>query len=163
MDRAALVEIFDLYAPALYKYAFWLCSDALVADQIVGDVFAKFLEHLSAGTDPTPNLRSYLYKMAYHMVVDEMPHSQRSAPIEAVDAGYQDAYSTDVSVETSLLFRVILRAIQNKLTADQRHVVILRFLNGFSLEETAAILGKEVGHVTVIQNRAITALRTVLG
>jgi RNA polymerase sigma-70 factor (ECF subfamily) len=49
------------------------------------------------------------------------------------------------------------------LTDDQRHVIILRFLEGFNLNETAAILGKQVGHIKVIQNRAITKLRKALG
>lgn len=162
MNREALVEIFDLYAPAPYKYAFRLCRDALVADHIVGDVFAKLLEHLSAGTGPTTNLRSYLYEMAFHRVVDEMHYSQRSVPIEALYFRHQDAYSTDTSVETRVLFEAALRAIKNDLTADQRHVVILRFLNGLSLKQTAAILGKEVGNIKVIQNRAIAVLRTTL-
>ena len=50
-------------------------------------------------------------------------------------------------------------AIQHDLTEDQRHVIILRFLEEFSLRETAATLGKEVGHVKVIQNRALAKLR----
>ena len=49
MDEAALVKIFDLYAYALYKYAFRICNDSLLADQIVGDVFAKLLDKLSCG------------------------------------------------------------------------------------------------------------------
>ena len=162
MNEDALVEIFELYAPVLYKYAFRLCRDALVADHIVGDVFTKFLEHLSAGAGPSTNLRSYLYEMAYHLVVDEMRYSQRSAPIEAVSFRHRDVYSTDASVETRVLFQAALRTIKTVLTADQRHVVILRFLNGLSLKETAAILGKEVGNVKVIQSRAIAALRVTL-
>jgi DNA-directed RNA polymerase specialized sigma24 family protein len=71
MDGDALVEIFDLYAPALYKYVLRVCPDTLMADHIVGDVFAKLLEHLSAGKGPSTNLRSYLYEIAYHLVLDE--------------------------------------------------------------------------------------------
>ena len=51
---------------------------------------------------------------------------------------------------------------QNDLTNDQRHVVILRYLEGFSLRETAAIIGKEENHVKVIQDRAIAKIRQVL-
>jgi len=39
----------------------------------------------------------------------------------------------------------------------------LRLLEDFSLNETAAILGKQVSHIKVIQNRAIAKLRTALG
>ena len=61
-----------------------------------------------------------------------------------------------------MLYDAILKAIQDDLTEDQRHVIILRFLEGFSLQETAKIIGKAVSNVKVIQNRAITALRKSL-
>ena len=163
MDREALVQIFDTYSSAIYNYAFRLCNDALMADYIVGDVFAKLLEHLSAGRGPRSNLRSYLYEMAYHLVVDEARHSNRTAEIDEVDLKPSNEYSGYFNTEDLLLFRSILRVIRTRLTADQRHVIVLRFLEGFSINETAEIIGKEVNNVKVIQNRAIATLRKVLG
>ena len=162
MDSTALVEIFDLYSPSLYNYALHLCNDSLMADYIVGDVFAKLLEHLSAGKGPNANLRSYLYEMAYHLVVDEARYSNRAAPLESIDILHQDGFLTHVSAEKRILFDAIFRAIRHNLTPDQRHVIILRFLEGFSLQETAVIIGKDVNNVKVIQNRAVAALRKAL-
>lgn len=162
MDRDALVKIFDLYASALYNYALRLCNDALMADYIVGDVFAKLLEHLSAGIGPQTNLRSYLYQTTYHLIVDEARGSNREFPIEVADFLRHDAYSTYINLENRVVFETIIQAIRNDLTDDQRHVIILRFLEGFSLRDTAAILGKEVSNIKVTQNRAIAALRKVL-
>jgi RNA polymerase sigma-70 factor, ECF subfamily len=162
MNRDALIEIFDLYSSALYNYALRLCNDALIADYIVGDVFAKLLEHLSAGNGPETNLRSYLFQTAYHLIVDESRGSKREVSIEVVDLMRQDPYSTYINVENRTVFGTIWQAIVNDLTDDQRHVIILRFLEGFSLRETASILGMEVGNIKVIQNRAIAALRKML-
>ena len=162
MDGDALVEIFDLFAPALYRYAFRLCRDALMADHIVGDVFAKLMEHLSAGKGPSTNLRSYLYEIAYHLVLDEAEYSHRAAPIEVVDFIQYDAYPTYVRVENRILFESVLQAMQNRLTDYQRHVLILRLLEGFSVKETAAIVGKKAGAVKVAQTRALAILREAL-
>jgi RNA polymerase sigma-70 factor (ECF subfamily) len=162
MDGDALIGIFDLYAPTLYKYAFRLCNNALMADQIVGDVFAKLLEHFSVGTGPRANLRSHLYAMAYHLIVDEVRYSNHWTPIKGVDFTYSDGYSISANAEDRVLFEAVLQAIMNDLTHDQRQVLILRFMEGFSLKETAAIIGKKVGNVKVIQNRAINALRKAL-
>jgi RNA polymerase sigma-70 factor, ECF subfamily len=163
MDAAALIEIFDLYATALYKYAICLCADELMADQIVGDVFAKLLEHLSAGKGPSTNLRSYLFQMTYHTFLDEARYSHHRVSLEVVDFFRYDGNFGFLSVENRILFETISQAIRNDLTNDQRHVIILRFLEGFSLKETAAIMGKEVGNVKVIQNRAIATLREAVG
>jgi RNA polymerase sigma-70 factor (ECF subfamily) len=162
MDRSALVKIFDLYSTALYNYALRLCNDALIADYIVGDVFAKLLEQLSAGKGPSSNLRSYLYEMTYHLVVDEARYSNRGVSFEVVEYIQQDGYSNVISLENRILYDAILKAVQNDLTEDQRHVIILRFLEGFSLQETATIIGKAVSNVKVIQNRAVSALRKSL-
>ena len=161
-DEHALIEIFDLYAVALYKYVFRLCGDALMADDIVGDVFTKFLEQLSAGTGPNTNLRSYLHEMAYHLVVDEARLSHRTMPMETLDSMHQHGYSMDVIAENRMSLERVQRAIQIDLTDDQRHVVILRLLEGFSHRETAALLGKKAGNVKVIQTRALGALRKAL-
>jgi RNA polymerase sigma-70 factor, ECF subfamily len=163
MDAETLVKIFDLYSPALYNYVFRLSNDSFLADNIVGDVFAKLLEHLSVGRGPNANLRSYLYEMAYHLVVNEARYSHRLGPLEVVDLLYQNGSPNPVSVfENRIVFEIVIGAIMNDLTADQRHVIILRFLEGFSLKETAEIMGKEVGNVKVIQNRAIAILRKAL-
>jgi RNA polymerase sigma-70 factor (ECF subfamily) len=159
MDKDALVKVFDLYSSALFNYALRLCDDPLLADQIVGDVFAKLLEQLAAGNGPTANLRSYLYETTYHRIIDEARSSKRNAPLEAATMLGGDAQPVFMRVEEQLAFRQILHAIQHDLTSDQRHVIVLRFQEEFSLRETAHIMGKTVEHIKVIQNRAIAALR----
>ncbi len=163
MNKEALIEVFDLYSSALYNYAMRLCEDPLEADHIVGDVFAKLLEQWSAGNGPSTNLRSYLYETAYHLIIDKARHSRREAPLEVAEFLRQDGYSTIINLEERMLFETVILAIKRHLTEDQRHVIILRFLEGLSLRETADIIGKEVYNVKVIQNRGVAKLRKALG
>lgn len=163
MDRDALIEIFDHYSSSLYNYALKLCNDPLEADHIVGDVFARLLDQWSAGNGPRTNLRSYLFETTYHLVVDQARHSRRQAPLEAVELVRHDRYAVAVSLENRMLFDAVILAIREHLTEDQRHVIILRFFEGFSLRETADIMGKEVYNVKVIQNRGVAKLRKALG
>jgi RNA polymerase sigma-70 factor (ECF subfamily) len=162
MDADALIKIFDLYSRPLYSYVLRLCSDPVMADTIVGDVFAKLLERLSKGQGPNSNLRAYLYEMAYHIVVDDARYSHREVSLEEVDAFRHDNSSLYMNVENRMVFERVIVAIRKDLTKDQRHVVVLRFLEGFSLRETASIVGKDVGNVKVIQNRALAKLRSAL-
>jgi RNA polymerase sigma-70 factor, ECF subfamily len=159
MDSDALVKIFDLYSFALFNYAARLCGDPVLADHIVGDVFARLLEQLSAGHGPRTNLRSYLYETTYHLIIDETRFSKRRAPLEVAGLLRQETESGSPTMDDQILFKQILHAMQNVLTDDQRHVIILRFLEEFSLRETAAIMGKTIDNVKVLQNRAIAALR----
>lgn len=161
MDQEAVVKAFDLYASPLYNYASRLCGDSLLADHIVGDVFVRLLEQLAAGKGPNSNLRAYLYETAYHLIVDEARLSNRRAPLEALTSLKPDVRAGQLGSEEQILLEKALVAIQHDLTSDQRHVITLRFLEEFSLRETAAILGKDISHVKVIQSRALAKLRKV--
>ena len=165
MDHQALGSIFDRYAPDLYNYALRVCGDPLEADYVVGDIFTKFLEQLDVGKGPQTNLRSYLYTMTYHRIIDGSRLSQRETPLELADFELNKGsrqHSMDSSLENKTLLETLLFAIKDHLTANQRHVVILRFVEEFSLLETAQILGKGVNSVKAIQYRAIVKLRKVL-
>ena len=162
MDAEALREIFELYAPAIYKYAFRHCGNAILADNIVGDVFEKLMEQLSQGRGPSSNIRSYLFETAYHAMVDEFRHVQRMASMSSMELHLPPINSIDTTVEDLNLMESIWRVIQCDLTEDQRHVIILRFLDGFSLKEIASIMGRKVSSIKVIQHRAVGALRRKL-
>jgi RNA polymerase sigma-70 factor, ECF subfamily len=162
MDKEALVKIFDLYSVALYRYALRLCGDPLRADHIVGDVFAKLLEQFAAGKGPRDNLRSYLYESTYHRLIDDARSARRWISLEIMPGLRAESNPMFPDWEDRILFKQVLNILQNELTDDQRDVIILRFLEEFSIHETAAIMGKQENHVRVLQNRAIAALRRSL-
>jgi RNA polymerase sigma-70 factor (ECF subfamily) len=162
LDQDALTEIFDQYAPVIFNYVLRLCQDSIQADQIVGDVFSRFLDQLAAGKGPRTNLRSYLYQTAYHLFVDQARDSQRVAPIEIVDFIATDTDSIQNEVEDRALLDTVMLAINNNLTNEQRHVIVLRFLEGLSLKETAKIVGKNTNSVKVLQSRGVAKLRKIL-
>ena len=160
MDADALAMVFDLYAPAIYKYSLRHSRNPFLADQIVGDVFEKLLERLAQGNGPVSNLRSYLFEMAYHLLVDEIRLTHKLAAYSELILPVSKP--AEIAVEEQTLMDTVMRAMGEGLTADQRHVMILRFLEGFTLKETAMIMGKKVGNIKVIQNRAVAALRKAL-
>ena len=164
MKEDALVAIFDLYSTPLYNYALHLCHDPFAADNIVGDVFVKFLDKLASGHGPDTNLRSYLYQMTYHLIIDQVRYYHHEVSLENLELVSGNGLTPPVAaLENQMLFDALIRIIRKELTEDQRHVIILRFLEGFSLQETAKIIGKPVYNIKVIQNRGIAKLRKALG
>jgi RNA polymerase sigma-70 factor (ECF subfamily) len=162
LDHAALAAVFDLYSRPIYRYTLRLCEDPLEADQIVGDVFNQFLEQVSRGGGPRTNLRSYLYQIAYHIFIDHARERSRSVSIEAYDSKLEGE-SLDSQVEQNNLLREVSSAIQNDLTDEQKHVIILRFQEDLSLRETADVMGKDINAIKSLQKRAILKLQKQLG
>jgi len=164
LDQEALEAVFEEYAPALFKYLLRLGQGPQEADQVVGDVFVRLLEKLSEGKGPKTNLRSYLFQTAYHLVVDHSRDRKRAAPLEVaeIEPVEDEAKSVQAQTEESLLLETLSSAIEAELTEEQRVVIVLRFQEGFSLKETAEIVGKKVNAVKALQNRAMTRLREAL-
>jgi RNA polymerase sigma-70 factor, ECF subfamily len=164
-DHEALTTIFDKYAPAIYKYTLRLCHDPILADNITGDVFGRLIEGFSKPEGgPKNNLRSYLYQTGYHLVIDKSREDKHCAPIELANGLSVTNHidSPQERAERDQLMGQLIEAMDKELTDDQRHVIILRFLENFTLRETAEIVGKGVNNIKVIQNRGIAKLRKAL-
>jgi RNA polymerase sigma-70 factor, ECF subfamily len=165
LDKNALTTIFDMYSPALYKFVSRLVHDPVLSDQIVANVFVKFLEELGAGEGPRTNIRSYLYQVAYRLVLERFRESHPHSSLEVAVRSYQKdkAAPAQPRSEDRAIMETLLSTMNTELSEDQRIVVILRFLEDFSLKETAEIIGKDVNNVKVIQNRGIAKLKKAMG
>jgi len=137
LDEDTLTAIFDQFAPALYKYALRLCHDSCVADRIVGDAFAQLLEQIATAEGPRSDPRLYLYQTAYRSVATYLRESQPNFSVEPLVSASVQSHARD---DREALFSTLT----NELTEDQRHVVILYFLEDFNTKETAVILDKAV-------------------
>jgi RNA polymerase sigma-70 factor (ECF subfamily) len=158
LDQDALAAVFDSYAPILYKYAMHLCGNPDEADDIVGHVFSELLKHLRKGNGPRDNLRAYLFQIAYHKIVDHARDRQRTTPLDKSNS-VSSGESIHARHEEREQINKLDAIIKKLLTPDQRHIILLRFMEDFSLKETAEITGKSVNNIKVIQSRAIAKLR----
>ncbi len=160
-DQKTLIEIYDLYSPGLYRYAVRLLNNPDLAEDCVAETFSRFLNALSNHGGPQKYLRAYLYRIAHNWVTDQY----RTKPIFETDEflDFQADPSPDTSdlVEERLETEKVRKAIKY-LTPDQRQVVILKFLEGWSNVEIAESIHKPVGSVKSLQHRALTSLRRIL-
>lgn len=162
LDADALTAVFEQYAPLVFKYSLRLCRDPQEADDVVGEVFSRLLDALTQGKGPQKNLRSYLYQTAYHIIIDDTRDRTHYTPL---DGHFNQPASEDLppeQAEERRQFLLLHKAIHTVLTQDQKHVIVLRFLEGFDLRDTAHILGRDVNNIKVIQNRAVAKLREAL-
>lgn len=160
LDERALGQIHDRYYPEIYRYALYRTNRTEVAEDVASEVFTRLLQALHNGRAPRTTLRGWLYGVASNLIADHY----RRAPRESLplDENFEAPGSPAAEAELRLRQREV-QAAMRQLTREQQETLALRFGEGLSVEETAAILGKSLNAVKALQFRALEALRRVLG
>ncbi len=160
LDPQALTEIYETLSPALFRYAYRLLGNARDAEDIVAETFHRWLLALQHGTGPHDHLSAYLYRIAHNLIVDRYRHKSSSEVNldEALEANDDDP----AEAAARRLAQASARSALWRLTADQRQVILLKYFEGLSNDEVAAVLDKPVGAIKSLQHRALGAMRRAL-
>lgn len=161
LDRRALINTYEQYSPRLYCYAVRLLGDASLAEECVSETFCRYLHAIKAGRGPNISPQAYLYRIAHNWITDfyrqRRPQTEPLADDLPADPGDDPAESAIQHFERERVRKALLQ-----LTADQQQVISLRFLDDFSTEEIAEIVGKTVEACKMLQYRALNALQGLL-
>ncbi|OQA18521.1 MAG: ECF RNA polymerase sigma factor SigW [Chloroflexi bacterium ADurb.Bin360] len=160
-DEAALAEVYDTYAPAIYRYACRHLGNSDSAQEIVADTFHRFLVALKQGAGPQQELSAWLYRVAHNLITDYYRRESIRGAVEIDENMPSRAPQTEAAALQREEITRIRQAFQH-LPSLQQQVINLRFGEGLSLEEVAQVTEKTVGAVKALQHRAIEALRTML-
>jgi RNA polymerase sigma-70 factor (ECF subfamily) len=162
LDSQAIGAVYDRYFPEIYRYVRYRIGDETIAEDIASDVFVRLLEASRKKQGPQSNLRGWLIATASNAVNDHHRRHYRR-PVEALSETMTDG-APGIHAEVDL--REQQQQVQGALahlTPEQQHVLALRFGQGYSLEETASILNKNVNAVKALQFRALTSLQRQIG
>ncbi len=159
-DDRAHDELFREYAPAVLGYA--RSRGAEDAENVVGDVFVGVLRGLPRFTGDEASFRSWLFTLVHHRVVDERRRRARrpeDMTDPAVLAGRTRSHAVTLELEAlDPVATARLQAALDRLTADQRRVVLLRIVDDMPVDTVARLLGKASGAVKMLQRRGLDAL-----
>lgn len=162
LDPQVIGAVYDRYFPDVYRYVRYRVGDEGAAEDITSDVFVRLLEASQKGRGPQTSLKAWLLGTASHIIADHMRRAYRR-PTEGISENLLDPLAVPaVEIERRESERAV-RSAMNNLTPEQQHVLALRFGEGYSLEETAAILNKNVNAVKALQFRALASLQRGIG
>ncbi len=162
LDSQAIGAIYDQYFSEIYRYIRYRINDDATAEDIASDVFIRLLEAAQKKQGPQTNLKGWLIATASHAVNDHLRRQYRR-PVEALSESMPDrATSVHSEVDAREQNRLVQTAYA-QLTVEQQHVLTLRFGQGYSIEETAAHLRKNINAVKALQFRALAALQRQIG
>lgn len=161
-DAEAFAQLYRAHVQLIFRYIMARVNNRQLAEDLTSDVFIRALEGLGNYHDQGKPFLAWLYRIAQARVIDHYRQASRRPTEVNVD---DQPLPVENSLDAGLAHRQAaqaLRAAIAGLTEDQRQVVILRFVEGYRVDEVAAILGKQPNAVKALQFRALRALASKL-
>ncbi|MHB8626569.1 MAG: RNA polymerase sigma factor [Aggregatilineales bacterium] len=161
-DQQAFATLYRSHVDKIYRYILYRVESGVTAEDLTADVFMRALEGLARyECGPSPWI-AWLYSIANARVID---HYRRNGRVSQKEVLEETTASVDPDLDGRVMTtfsQTVIQVAIHSLNAEQQQVVIYRFIEGYSLEKTATLLGKTIGAVKTMQHRALASMTRLL-
>ncbi|MBD3402211.1 sigma-70 family RNA polymerase sigma factor [candidate division GN15 bacterium] len=126
-ERNALQRIFERHKDAMFTYCVYMTGNREDAEDLVQEAFARLIGRRNG--EPIASIRDWLFICTRNLTLN---HLKRKAPASL--AGSIPVTDSDPEI------RRFIDTILDRLTPEERELVLLREQHGFSSSEIAAML-----------------------
>jgi len=157
MDPEAWDVIFNRYYPEIYAYLRYRTRSPEDAEDLAATVFERAVRHIEKYKEMGRGLGAWLQRIASNLVIDY--YRRRSVPVrQAEPLSPRLADRQPSPAEQAMRADQVHRAL-SMLNDAQQEVLVLRFLLGYSVADTAHIMGRSEEAVKALQYRALRYIR----
>lgn len=143
-DRAAISQLIDRHTHRVRDYIRMMVKDNDVADDILQETFIKAVRVIDDGRyADTGKFLSWILRIAHNQVIDHFRSQKNAKTVSESDAGYNMLGTlrfAERTVEDAMISSQIeedVRRLIDRLPAEQREVVVMRYYSGLSFQEIA--------------------------
>ncbi|MQA60809.1 MAG: sigma-70 family RNA polymerase sigma factor [Actinophytocola sp.] len=170
-DTAAFGMLYDRYVDTVFRYVLFRIGDRELAEDVTSETFLRALRRISTVSYQGRDVGAWFITIARNLVLDHVKSSRyrrEIATAEIADAGvvpFLAEKQADTGPEQQVMAMAtkdeLFRCIQ-ALGSDQRECIVLRFLQGLSVAETAQIMDRNEGAIKALQHRAVRRLAQLM-
>ncbi len=162
-DAEAFGEIYDHYVTMVHRYVYHRVGDRSFAEDVTSETFVRALRRIDSLSFQGRDVGAWLVTIARNIIRDHVKSSRYR--LEVTTADMRDADRATDGPEDAVVQQLTneqLLACVKQLGSEQQECISLRFLQGLSVSETAAIMGKKDGAIKALQHRAVRRLAGLL-
>ncbi len=166
-DAEAFGEIYDRYLDTVYRYIFFRVSATALAEDLTSETFLRALRRIGSVTWQGRDLGAWLVTIARNLIADHYKSGRSRLEVSTPELVAEDHVDHGVHGQPEaqtierLTNQTLLKAVA-ELPTEQQECIVLRFLDGMSVGETAQAMGKNDGAIKALQYRAVRALGRLL-
>ena len=164
-DTEAFGELYDRYADMVYRYIVYRVPSSQLAEDLTSETFLRALRRIGSFTWQGRDVGAWFVTIARNLIADHYKSGRYRLELVVEDVTDSAPEQTTDGPETSVLAHLTstaLMAAVQQLNPEQQECIVLRFLQGFSVAETAQTMGKNEGAIKALQYRAVRALARLL-
>jgi RNA polymerase sigma-70 factor (ECF subfamily) len=155
-DPARFAELYEINFERVYAYIVQRVRDRADTEDLTAEVFHQALANLKRFEWRGIPFAAWLFRIAANLISDRW---QRSGREITDDSQIESAHVSPAEIE-EVERRATLFKLVDTLPAEQRRVVVMRFVEQKSIKEVAREIRKTEGAVKQLQFRALSSLRT---
>ena len=162
-DADAFSELYMRHFDRIYRYAYYKTGHVTTAEDLTEKTFLKAWEAMGRYEQQSCGFLGWLYHIARNVVTDHYRTQKDTVSLEALPVSLElvgGGTPEEMVARQEEVKR--LQAAIAQLPDEQQQVVVLRFIEGISHADVAAIIGKSEGASRVVQCRALAALHDIL-
>lgn len=160
-NSEAFGKIYDIFLGRIYRFVFFRTGKKEEAEDISEEIFIKAWGGLKKYQDRNLPFEAWLFRIARNHIIDYYRSLKKTVSITEALETEDKRLSLEESVELKLDTEMVIKKIK-MLRDSYQEIITLKFIEDKDNKEISLILGKPVGQIRVLQNRAIQALRKVL-
>jgi RNA polymerase sigma-70 factor (ECF subfamily) len=162
-DKEAFGQLYDHYQPSVYRFLYYRVGSMTLAEDLTAETFFRALRSMGSFRWQGKDFGAWLMTIARNLTADHFKAGRTRLEQTTEDMQTLDSTSEgpELEVLSSLTNESLLRAL-GELPTEQRECLIMRFLQGLSIAETAEILGRSSGAVKQLQLRGVRNLAKLL-
>lgn len=166
-ESEAFGLIYDRYVDTVFRFIYFRVGNRQLAEDLTSDTFLRALKRIGSFTWQGRDLGAWLVTIARNLVADHFKSGRYRLEIttgDVLDADKEDRgpEGTPEAAVVDHITNVTLLTAVKRLNPEQQECIVLRFLQGFSVAETAQAMGKNEGAIKALQYRAVRALARLL-
>jgi RNA polymerase sigma-70 factor, ECF subfamily len=162
-DSEAFGLLYDHYQASVYRFLFYRTRSTALAEDLTSETFFRALRSMTNFRWQGKDFGAWLMTIARNLATDHFKAGRTRLELATEDMGVHDdaTEGPESTVLAGLTNELLLKALK-ELPGEQRDCLIMRFLQGMSIAETAAVLGRSDGAVKQLQLRGVRNLAKLM-
>ena len=159
-NKRKITIAYQTYREALCRYCYFRVSDTEKANDLVQETFSRTWQYILKGNH-IESEKSFLYTTLRHLIIDDYRKKKHTSLDALINTNLEPVTYHEEEMHTVIEAARVMKCV-DKLPVIYSSVIIMRYVNDFSVSDIARMMNTSENVVSVRIHRGISKLRLLI-